>query len=224
MDITENQAAGLSTEADTRALAALAVADQFDADAARAVVAGGASVIATLNAYEASMIPAKDADAATRNAAARALHDALRPIGSKVAPHLSTGQAKAWCVAMVGALSDLSPRTAAKAAREALHVPMQFLSEAETAIRAKASEIDRRHWRALQRLRWLQAEIEAAAQPKLAAPVGWEGGQTARLTAEELRRTPKHVLQFGLSAGFLTKADLEAAGVSEHDENIEVAA
>jgi hypothetical protein len=214
MDHQENQVAGLSTEPAERALAALALGEGFELPQAMALVQEGASVVATMAAYQTSLAPLKALEGRAKADGARALDDALRPIGAKVAPHLSPDQCKAWRAAMVTALSDLTPRTAVKATREAVHVPMQFLSEAEGVIRDKASEVDARHAKALWRLRKLQAEIEAAAQPRLVAPEGWEGGKAGSLTEDELRRTPGFVLRWGLAAGHVTEAQLVEAGIA----------
>lgn len=209
MDRMENRVAGSSTETAEHALAALALEDIFRPEAARQMIdRDGASVAATVAAYQASLAPLKALDGAAKAEAAQKLENALRPIGAKIAPHLAPDQAKAWLVALVAALSDLAPRTAIKAAREALHVPMQFLSEVDGHVRAKARDIEARHRRAIMRLERLMAEVAAAATPRLT-------DCSARpLSAEELRRLPPHIVRMGLAAGHISADDLSAAGVA----------
>jgi hypothetical protein len=68
------------------------------------------------------------------------LSDNLRPVGAKIAPHLSGEQATAWRKAIVMALSDLPPDVALLAVRKTMHTPMQFLSEVETKVRENAAK------------------------------------------------------------------------------------
>lgn len=208
MDRTESQVAGSNTDTAERALAAFALDDAFTVEAGRAMVQrDGSSVIAALAAYQASLAPMKGLDSEAQKIAAASLEDALRPIGAKMAPHLSGEQCKTWRVAMVAALSDLAPRTAVRAAREALHVPMQFMSEVDGVIRAKALEIEARHRRAIMRLQKLQDEIASASIPKLS------DHSDRSLTADELRRLPAAALRMGVAAGHITADELQAAGI-----------
>jgi hypothetical protein len=142
-----------------------------------------------------------------------ALDERLRRLAVKVSPGMSVEQSSAWRDVMVDALADLPALVALTAAKRALHRPMTFMNEIETVVREIAAEVEKERRQALWRLRKLKAEIDAAAQPKLAAPEGWEGGQCAPLSADELRRMPKFVLQFGITAGHLSPEELEAAGV-----------
>lgn len=80
----------------------------------------------------------KDIEPDTSGPASNQLGDILRPVGAKIAPHLSGEQATAWRKAMVMALSDLPADVAITAARAVIHQPMQFLSEVEIAIRKQA--------------------------------------------------------------------------------------
>jgi hypothetical protein len=147
-----------------------------------------------------------------------AMDDRLRRLAVKVAPSMSPEQGKEWRAVMVDALSDLPAMVALTAAKRGLHRPMTFMNEIEAVVREIAAEVARERHDALWRLRRLEAEIAAAAQPKLAAPEGWEGGQVAPLSVEEIRRTPKCVLSFGISAGYITADEIAAAGVSVDDE------
>lgn len=67
------------------------------------------------------------------------ISDNLRPIGAKIAPHLSGEQATAWRKAIVMALSDMPPDVVLLAVRKTMHTPMQFLSEVETKVRENAA-------------------------------------------------------------------------------------
>lgn len=89
----------------------------------------------------------------------RQLGDMLRPIGAKMAPHLSGEQATAWRKAMVMALSDLPPDIAINATQSAIHVPMQFLSEVETNIRKCAKDTITKMQVALGRLAELKPDL-----------------------------------------------------------------
>ena len=86
----------------------------------------------------ARFVPLKDIEPHTDGPLSRQLGNILRPIGAKIAPHLSGEQAAAWRKAMVMALSDIPADVAIPAATEAIHQPMKFLSDVETAIRDAA--------------------------------------------------------------------------------------
>jgi hypothetical protein len=65
---------------------------------------------------------------------------ALRPIGAKIAPQLSTNQALVWRQATLMALSDLPVDVAMVGLQKAIHKPMKFLSDVETKVRSEAKE------------------------------------------------------------------------------------
>lgn len=81
----------------------------------------------------------KDIEPSCAGPISNELSDTLRPIGAKIAPHLSGEQATAWRKAIVMALSDLPPDVALLAIRKTMHTPMQFLSEVETKVRESAA-------------------------------------------------------------------------------------
>lgn len=84
--------------------------------------------------------PLKLSEPATDGYLSRQAGDMLRPIGAKIAPHLSGEQATAWRKAVVMALSDLPAHAILSALPKALHKPMRFLSDVETEVRQIADK------------------------------------------------------------------------------------
>lgn len=142
------------------------------------------------------------ADPRKRSVAARAVCTALRPIGAKLAPHLSSAQAEAWIDGVLLSLSKWPPRVAAAAARAAVHEPFRFIGDVDARLHELAAGIDRRHRNALHRLRRLAEEMERAANPppSLAPPepiLPWP--------IEEARRLNPSLLAIGLRQGFIER-------------------
>jgi len=134
------------------------------------------------------------------------LRSGVKIIGVKIAPTMSADQITPWLNAIVLALSDLPPKVAQAAARQAIHRPIQFLNEVEKIIREIAAEIEQRNNRALIRLRLMRAEIERAAngQPRLTK-------QDVPLTLEEIARLEPHMVEIGLRVGSFTQDQLDEA-------------
>lgn len=84
-------------------------------------------------------IPIKSAEPSADGQISRAIGDMLRPIGAKIAPHLSGEQATAWRKAVVMALGDLPAHVVVEVLPLAIHKPMRFLSDVETEIRRLAN-------------------------------------------------------------------------------------
>lgn len=220
MDITTSQADGLpQTEQGDRNLAAYVAGDTFDAAAALGMFQSSPQTVqATLAAYERSLIAIRDLPDAEKLEAQKTIAHELRPIGAKIAPHLSAEQSKTWRFALAQALGDLSRRTALRAAREALHVPASFLADVERIIRDKAAVIDGKHSRAMLRLRRLIEEIRRASTLRITD----ESGRAP--TTDEIASWPPFVVRMGLKAGHITEADLIGTPHAENEEVKNVAA
>lgn len=138
------------------------------------------------------------------------LADALRPIGMKINPALSPQQVGGWLAAMIAALSDMPPRVSIKAAQEAIHVPMKFLNEVETAIRSKAENVSARYSLARTRLEKMKRDMAAAtsATPKLEAPKELTPEDMKAMAGNDMGRM---VLRLGLAAGHITQEQFDAA-------------
>lgn len=138
------------------------------------------------------------------------LADALRPIGMKINPALAPQQVGGWLAAMIAALSDMPPRVSIKAAQEAIHVPMKFLNEVETAIRSKAETVSARYALAKSRLEKMKREMAAAsnATPKLEAPKELTPEDMKSMAGNDMGRM---VLRLGLAAGHITQEQFDAA-------------
>ncbi len=144
-------------------------------------------------------------------AATARLVDALRPIGMKINPALAPQQVGGWLAAMVAALSDLPPRVAIRGAQDAIHVPMKFLNEVETAVREKAEPVAARYALAKSRLERMKREIAEAAKPakpQLPPPPPMTQDDLNALSRNEMGRT---LLSMGLKAGHVTQEQFDIA-------------
>lgn len=107
----------------------------------------------------------------------KAILDALRPIGAKIMPTASQGQADAWRVGVMLALSDLPPRIALYAVRKTIHDCIRFPHEVDIFAREHATEALKRQALALHRLKRTKEEIERALNPPAplleAPPMEW---------------------------------------------------
>lgn len=139
---------------------------------------------------------------------AEALANHLRPIGAKIDPKISAEQATVWRRAMMLALSDLPPKVAISATRQAIHKPMQFLNEVEATIRTIAAEIENRHRLALHRLRMMRAEIERAVNPEQKQITDRAADP---ITIEEVAGWTKDYRRIGVECGFITQEMADAA-------------
>lgn len=138
------------------------------------------------------------------------LADALRPIGMKINPALSPQQVGGWLAAMIAALSDMPPRVSIKAAQEAIHVPMKFLNEVETAIRSKAENVSARYALAKTRLEKMKREMAAAANPvpQIEARKELTAADMKEMAGNDMGRM---VLRLGLAAGHVTQEQFDEA-------------
>lgn len=190
--------------------------EDFSIKAASELVTGGPlEVAATVSAYEASLAPLSISEPDLKGDMSNRLAKALSAIGAKVSPTMTIEQGKTWQAAMMLALSNLPGRVAAKAAQEAIHVPMKFLNEAEAAIREKAEPIEARHREAIHRLRRLQEALERGGDKLLEAPEGYENGKSPPLTDEEIRdllgsELGRKIIDMGITAQHLSRERVDA--------------
>ncbi len=161
-----------------------------------------------IESYVGSMQPLANVEPDLAGPRAEEVEDALRPIGAKVSPHFSPDQAEAWRKAMLLALSNLPTRVVIVAARKAIHDPFEFLSEVEPVIRRHAAEIHERHRTALKRLRAMEAEIQNALKPPQAQIAE---APPAPIPVDEIRTYSAAFVRMGLSAGFITQAQVDDA-------------
>lgn len=143
---------------------------------------------------------------------------AVQMIGAKISPTMDKEQADAWVSAVVIALSDLPFAFAQRGAEEAIHVPMKFLNEVETAVRDKAKDAEARHSLAVLRLERLKREIDSASQPKLEPPKP----MTPEEYQAELNGTGRPFLDILLKAQAISQEQfdtaVEAQGKDETDD------
>ena len=151
--------------------------------------------------------------------ATRKLVDALRPIGMKINPTMSPEQVGGWIAAMVASLADLPTRAAIRGTEDALHVAIRFFPEVEGVIRTKAEPHVSRYHLAIGRLRRLEREIADAARPKLPPadlpPVGPK--EYAALARSGMGQG---ILRMGLTAGYLTQEQFDAAMSPSETEEV----
>lgn len=138
-------------------------------------------------------------DAEARAGWEAALGELLKDLGGKIAPGMPAEAADRWCGVMIKALSDLPAMIALTAAKRAIHQPMQFLNEVETAIRNIAAVVVRERKNALGRLEALERELRAASQSALPAPA------VEPMTQEEIDALPVSMRRAGLRFGALTE-------------------
>lgn len=119
----------------------------------------------------------------------------LRTIGAKIAPTMSEEQVKVWIAAIVAALSDLPVRVSLRACEQAIHTPMKFLNEVETAIREHAEEVAARYRLAKIRLETRKRDLARSNQPQLPAP--------EPMSEDELQAMPEHLRRMGIGAGWI---------------------
>lgn len=153
------------------------------------------------------MLPLKETEPKLDRSSSRALLNALADIGQKIAPTIDDTAGQKWRVALLKALSDLPGKVAVQATQAAMHEPMRFLNEVETVIREKAEGLQSRQRVSLIRLERLLQEIERAANP----PVPQIERRDDPLTNAELRAMTPEMRGLGLSRGWITQADLDAA-------------
>jgi len=137
-----------------------------------------------------------------------ALGDALAMIATKINPTMSVEQSDAWIKIVVSALSDLPGRVAKEAAEAALRRSTRFFGEVDGVVREEAEKILAWRRTALARLRAMRAEIERAASPPPALPAPEPLGP---MSAEEIRRLTPALRSLGLSAGWITQDEIDAA-------------
>lgn len=194
----------------------------FSISKGRELAPGGAlEVAATISAYEHSMRPLKDGEPDLRGPASDALAKGLSLIAGKVNPSISIEQGNVWRSAMLMALSDLPPRVAIAAAKDAMHVPMRFLNEVEAVIREKAEPIFARHREAIHRLNRLLADIQRPSDNLLGAPAGYEKGEVPDLTDEEVIKAwtsglGRTFIKLGIAMGHISAERVESlvAGIT----------
>jgi hypothetical protein len=194
-----------------RELARLAMADEWGYRQVSDAYGGRLRDLGrTIAEYEQSLAPLKEREPKLDGATSKNLADALRPMGAKIAPTMSTEQATAWLAAMVMALSDLPEIGVVKAAREAIHVPIRFPNEVDGVIRAKSEEVMYRHHRAIRRLRGLREMIDMPGKMARSLPPPLSADQDP-ITAEEIRAMTPSMIRIGLANGWLTQAEVDAA-------------
>ncbi|UIJ43711.1 hypothetical protein LZK98_11480 [Sphingomonas cannabina] len=142
------------------------------------------------------------------------LGDELALLATKIAPTMSEGQADAWVKVMVAALSDLPGRVAIEAARQALHRPMEFISQVEGVVREQAVLVAARHHTALSRLRSLQAAI---ANPPIALPDPSQVPER-RYSPAAIRRLSKEFRAIGVRVGAFTQDEVDRAMAEQFED------
>lgn len=131
------------------------------------------------------------------------LINALRPLGAKIAPAMPQEQIDVWLAALVLALSDLPFAFSMRGAEDAIHVPMKFLNEVETAVREKAKDAEARHKLAVMRLQRMARELKSAGAPKLPEP--------KPLTQDDFNITPRPLLEIWLRNDIITQEQFDTA-------------
>lgn len=202
-----------------RALVALALdTDRWSMEEARRMQDAGPNAMLRLKAMAR---PAKDVEPGgvvdgARGARTDRLIKAVQMLGAKIAPSMPDEQSFAWVTAVVMALSDLPFAFAQKGAEDAIHVPMRFLNEVETAVREKAKDAEARHKLAVMRLERMQREIASASQPKLEAPKP----MTPEEYQEELNGTDRFLLDLWFRNDIITLEQFNTAIAAQgKDEN-----
>jgi hypothetical protein len=142
------------------------------------------------------------------------LGDELALLATKIAPTMSVEQSDAWVKVMVAALSDLPGRVAVEAARQALHRPMEFISQVEGVIREQAVLVSARHATALSRLRSLHATI---ANPPIALPDPSQVPER-RYSPAALRRLSPEFRAIGVTVGAFTQEEVDRALAEQFDD------
>jgi hypothetical protein len=169
------------------------------------------NIAQAIDELTAGTVALKTIDPALKGEEAIRVADALRPFGAKIAPTIRASEARAWRMALVIALSDLPPLIALRAAKRAIHVPMQFLNEVEGHIRAAATEMVEQQRVALVRLRRLHEELDRAlnAPPALPAP------EPEPVTEEEVQQLNAFLRGCGVSTRYRLDGDQAVAVEAE---------
>lgn len=178
-----------------REIAQLATRFPFDAKAIAEQVTRDEVELAIEQCRHA-ITPAKSLPAQEREAGQVELAKAIRSIGLRVRPDFSKDQAQMWMTAIVEALSNKPLRVSIKAARDAIHIPIEFPGQVHKIILQCCEEHEAKlaiAKRNLDRLLW---EIDNP-QPKI------EAKPFEPMTHEELQDMPDHLRQLGIAGGWL---------------------
>lgn len=131
------------------------------------------------------------------------LVDALRPLAVKTSGKIGSPPPRdigVWLASMVAALGDIPPRIAVRAANDALHVPIRFPNEIESAIREVAKGVKIRYDLARTRLERMKRDAEKSSSRE------HEGRKFSPiLSDEELQRMPEGLRKIGIGAGWLVE-------------------
>lgn len=136
----------------------------------------------------------------------------LKPIGMANWPEVNWDRGE-WLSATMLALSDLPPKVAISAARQAIHRDFRFPNEVKPAIREIATGIIERQRLALHRLKLMRAEIERAANP----PVPQIEEQPKVWTEEEVAHSNAMFRRLGISTRwrYIGNGEIENATADE---------
>lgn len=144
-----------------------------------------------------------------------ALKKAIGMLGVKISPTMSRQQSNTWASTMVLALSDLPAAFVLCGAKDALHVPMQFISEIEGVVREKAAKARERHHSAIMRLRRFERDLEYAKNPTPALPAP----EPREMTQDDINTMLRPLLNMGLAQGWITQEQFDiATGKDETDD------
>ncbi|KQM65800.1 hypothetical protein ASE75_06100 [Sphingomonas sp. Leaf17] len=148
------------------------------------------------------------ADPVGRDAWSKAIDLRLIRLAVKVLPTASESQTQLWRDALVEALSDLPAMISLTAAKRAIHRPFRFIGEIETAVREISAEMQAERHQRLTLLRRMQTEVERALRPPPTLPAP---AADAPLTGAQIRAMSSDLRRMGLTAGFITQDEIDAA-------------
>jgi hypothetical protein len=170
-------------------------------------IAGGedprAAAVAAEDRIRAELSPVP-VDPAQRAAWVAALDERLRRLAVKAAPGMAPAATEEWRSVMPDVLSDLPALIVLTAAKRALHRPMQFLNQIEPILREISDDLIAARRVALNKLADFRRSLDAQA-PAIT-------DQTDRpLSPGEIRALKPEFRRIGLSQGWLTQAEIDAA-------------
>lgn len=159
-----------------------------------------------------ALVPAKRADPKAESEDAQRLVRQIGKIGIKLNPTMAEDATQRWAATIVEALADLPYAVTLRATRDAIHTPVRFFAEVETAIRAAAEPHEAAYRMAQSRMERLIEEIERAQRPQTALPPPREVRPMTQADVDRMVGAPEGSLQrtlLGLGIGCGSILELE---------------